>query len=529
MDFYRPDSLQGVLESLDSVYRAFRAWKFYPLGHPTRKNSIQQAHSSMLAILDGSHLSLVCGRTGFSLPEREPFKDNTNLTSALSYELFIRRVQKITFLSDLHQDDLLDLIRILALPHDDIQLAGGVNNLLSDHGVRTIWVNEFDLSAIRSRRQAVEAAGIVPQGVDELENMAVMEAAVNRDTSEEVPGMENKLRAVLARLSATRDEGIYLELVRQAISCAEVLRSRRELQLLLPMVVLLADHVEDGGRGGNLKECARFGLEQLAGDSQMIDFLLDRVAVTGGIGKGTMLTVLKVAGPAGIALTVEKLAAAENPGERKTLSTLLLQLGEPAVPSILAMMVDRRWHVVRNLAAILGEIASPEAVDGLGEILRHSDLRVCKEAIRSLAKIGGRDAETAIITVLQGNDTLLLPQAITSLGGMQSRTALPVLMQLLGEKSVFLKTLPLKLDILSAIAMIGDSSVVPRLVDLLLSRHLLARARWNQLKVALAACLGKLGDPRSLAALAKLSRASGELGRACTDAIEAIQRCGVRS
>lgn len=528
MDFYRPDSLPGVFEALDSVYRAFRAWKFYPAGHPSRKNSILQAHASLLALLDGSHLSLVCGRAAFSLPGREPFMDSTNLSAALSYELFIRRVQKITFLSDLHQDDLLDLIRILTLAPDDVQLAGGVNRLLTDHGVRTIWVNEFDLSVIRSRRQAVEAGGIVPQGVDELERAAAIEAAQNRDTVAEGPGTEHELRAVLARLSATRDEEIYPVLVRQAISCAELIGSRGELQLLLPMVVLLAGHVEDGGRGRSLTEQARSGLEQLAANSEMIAYLLDRVAVSGGIGKDTMLTVLKVAGPAGIALTVEKLAEAENLGERKTLVTLLLQLGEPAVPSILAMMGDRRWHVVRNLAAILGEIASPEAVDGLGALLRHSDLRVCKEAIRSLAKIGGRDAETAIITVLQGNDTLLLPQAITSLAGMQSRTALPALMQLLGEKSLFLETLPLKLDVLSAVARIGDSSVVPRLADLLLGRHLLARTRWNQFKISLAACLGQLGDPRALPALEKLSRGSGELGQACRDAITAIQASGGR-
>src|SRR5450631_4395593 len=113
MDFYRPDSLQGVLEALDNVYRAFRAWKFYPKGHPTRKNSIRHAHVSMLAVMDGNNLSLICGRSGFSLPESEPLKDASLLSVALSYELFIRRIQKLTFLSDLHQDDLLDLIRIM--------------------------------------------------------------------------------------------------------------------------------------------------------------------------------------------------------------------------------------------------------------------------------------------------------------------------------------------------------------------------------------------------------------------------------
>src|ERR1039457_3750821 len=358
MDFNRPVSLQGGLDALDSVFRAFRAWKFYPKGHPSRKNSIRQAHAAMLAVLDGNNLSMICGSSGFSLPECESLTDTTILSVALSYELFIRRVQKITFLSDLHQDDLLDLIRILTQSPDDIHAVGGVDKLLTEHGVRTIWVNEFDPSAIRIRRQAVEASGSVPQGLEELENEPANEEPVSWDPdtpNADEPGTEKELRALLSRLAATKDEEIYLMLVHQAIASAEVIRLRRELALLLPMVVLLADHAEDASRGRSLAECARFCLEQLTANSEMITFLLDRVAASGGITTGTMLTVLKSVGPAAIGLVVEKIAETDTMAERKILVTLLLQVGEPAVPSILEMMGDRRWHVVRNLAAILGD------------------------------------------------------------------------------------------------------------------------------------------------------------------------------
>lgn len=527
MDFYRPDSPVVLFEALDSVYRALRAWKFYPIGHPARKTGIRLAHAALLEKLDGAVLSLVCGSSGFSLPGSEPFKETSQLSAALSYEFFIRRVQKITFLNDLHQDDLLDLLRIMTLPPEEVQQAGGVERLLAEHGVRTIWVNEFDLSAIRVRRLAVEVGGVVPRGLDDLESGA---GAEEPESPEPEPsgagGAEKELRAILARLRATREREIYQVLVRQAVACAEPIRARRELALLLPMVVLLADHAQDGARDGRLAELARSGLGQLAANREMIAFLLDRVAVSGGIAKDTMLAVLRIAGPAGIDLTVEKLAEADSLGERKTLATLLQQVGEPAVPAILAMLGDRRWQVVRNLTAVLGEIGSPEAVDGLGEILLHSDTRVGKEAIRGLAKIGGRDAETALIKILQGNDPELLPQAVASLGGMRSRLALPALLQLLEDYDLFLNTLPLKQDVLSTLAMIGDSSVVPRLVEMLNSRHLPALGRWSTLKAAIADCLGKLGDPRAVAALEKQARGSGELGRACRDAVEAIRRSG---
>jgi len=524
MEFYRPDTLQGALEALDNVYRALRAWKFYPIGHPIRKSSIRQAHASLQAVLDGSNLSLICGSTGFTLPDREPVKNTTQLSAALSYEFFIRRIHKITFLNDLHQDDLLDLLRIVAQPPDDLQQAGGVDALLTGHGVRTIWVNELDLATIRARRQRVEESGIVPQGVDELENDISHEAPEIPETTEAERGTEKELRALLARIAATRDAELYLMLARQAVSCAEVIKSRHDLALLLPMIVLLADHAQDMSRDMNLVTCARHSLARLTANTEMISYLLDRVAVSGGIAKSTMLTVLGIAGSAGIRLTVEKLAEAESLGERKILTILLQQIGEPAVEPIVLMMGDRRWHVVRNLAAVLGDIGSPAAVDGLQGILLHSDLRVSKEAIRSLAKIGGKDAETAITSVLHDKSSPLFSQAVASLGGMKSRTALTALMQIVEEKSLLLPTLPQKLEALSAIAMIGDNTVVPSLAKVLKSRHLLARSRWNQYKSAVAACLGKLGDARALPDLEKLARQSGELGRTCAAAIESIRQ-----
>jgi len=197
-----------------------------------------------------------------------------------------------------------------------------------------------------------------------------------------------------------------------------------------------------------------------------------------------------------------------------------------AVPAILRRMGDGRWYIVRNLAAILGDIGSVEAVSALQMCLLHSDVRVCNEAIRSLAKIGGKDSEAAILEVLRGNDPSLYPQAIASLGGMKSRNALVDLMRIVCRHDLFLKHLSLKVDALGAIAMIGDRQAVPILSDLLERWHVVAPDRWKQFKIAIAGCLARLGDDRAIPALEKKATGSGELGRACLEAIETIGRRG---
>jgi HEAT repeat protein len=188
------------------------------------------------------------------------------------------------------------------------------------------------------------------------------------------------------------------------------------------------------------------------------------------------------------------------------------------------MIQDTRWQVVRTLSAILGDIGMPEAVPELLACLKHTDIRVCKEAIRSLAKIGGREAETAIIAILHGNNSVLFSQVIVSLGGMKSRKALAELMQIVCSSDMFLKNLSLKTDALGAIAMIGDRQAVPILTKILASRHILAHSRWKQFKIAIAGCLARLGDIRALPILKKKASGAGELGRACAEAVDTIER-----
>ncbi|MDD2270830.1 MAG: HEAT repeat domain-containing protein [Desulfuromonadaceae bacterium] len=530
MDFYRPPTTQGALNALGTIFRAVRAWKFYPKGHPTRRNSLITAHAAMLKMLDGNTLSLSCGRNCFSFPDGEQLKDATKQTCALSFELLIRRVQKITFAGDLFQEDLLELVKILCMSPEDIQQSGGVDTIMTTHGVRSISVNEFDLTAISGKRQQIEQAGIVPEGVDEVENGTDTPPVV--DQTEPEPDAllpDQQLQKLLERLATCVDDDNYLILIRLAASCADSLLARHEAHLLLPLVELLASHTSDETRSETMREGAQFAIEQIITTDEVIQIVLERAGQDEGVSQKALFTVIKVGGATAITAAIELMGRTNSLKVRKILSTMLGSLGEAAVPALLEMMNDSRWFIIRNICAILGAIADREALPALSTCLYHADLRVRKEAIRSLAQIGGNDAETAILGILRGSDTELYPQAIASLGGMKSRRALSDLMKIVFARDMFLKSLSLKIDALAAIALIGDHQVTPHLVRLLEEHYLFTPARGKQLKTAVVVCLGKLGDTRALPALEKLASGGGELGSACLDAISQLEKTEERA
>ena len=526
MDFYRPTTTQGTLDTLGAVYRTVRALRFYPKGHPTRLNSLSLAHSMLLGLLDGNTLSLACGRTGFSFPDGEFLKDASGQTAALAFELFVRRVHKITFFHDLFQEDLLELCRILCLSPEVIQQSGGIDTIMAARGIRTIWVNEFDLKTIREKRQEVEQAGTIPQGIDEAESGddGVAPVLEQQTQQQDTFTAEHQLQALLGRLASCDDENIYPRLVNQAVECADNFQSRLEANMLLPLIELLAAHSCDEARDKKMRDCVQFALEQIVTNSELLQIVIDRSGADNGVSKKALYAVLKAGGTAAVTSAIEFMGHTDSHKARKTLSTMLGSLGEAAVPALLNLMHDSRWFIIRNICVILGAIASHKALDALTKCLHHSDIRVKKEAIRSLAQLGGNEAESAIIDILSGTDTALHSQAITSLGGMKSRRSLVEIMKLLLARDLFLNSLPLKIDALAAIALIGDRQATPLLAKLLEERHLLAAARGMQLKTAVAVCLGKLGDARAVPALEKLVSRGGKLGSACSDAIATIEK-----
>lgn len=528
MNFYRPPTLQGVQDALGSLSKALRAWKFYPQGHPSRKNSITLAHAQMQTMLDGHNLSLNSGRTDFSFPDGESLKDPTRMSSNLSYELFIRRVLKVTFMADLSLDDLLAFIRLLTLPPETILQSGGMEKLMVDSGIRTIWTNEFDLSVITARRRSVEAGTVVPHSLDDIEaGRGELPETPMQETSVEFVDSVSPLRhmeLLIGRLAVTESDEQYFQLLRQAMACSRDLMEHQELRAMVPLVELLTVHSQEPERSEALRKRALYGIEQIARDERLLGFFLNRLEHADKLSHDAALSLVRAAGQGAVIWAVERLGSTENLTLRKSLSMLLAGVGEAAVPAILSRIDDPRWYVVRNLVNVLGYIGSLETLEYLRVCLFHPDVRVSKEAVRSLAKIGGETAEAILVSVLRGEDHQLFPQVMASLGGMRSAKGLSEMMKIVTRWDPLLKNLHLKLDALQAIGVIKDCQVVPELVKVLTGSHVLVPGKWEQFKSAIAATLAHLGDVRAVPALESLAARNGKVAQACQDALASIDR-----
>jgi HEAT repeat protein len=177
----------------------------------------------------------------------------------------------------------------------------------------------------------------------------------------------------------------------------------------------------------------------------------------------------------------------------------LISQGEVALAAIVATLNDPRWSVLRNAAHLLGEIRSPAAIEPLRELLRHGDLRVRREALRALTRIGGNNVIAIIAKILQGNDVELRRQAMLCLGAIKNPAAtIPLLVQFLQVKDWRFLHLEEKIDAIRALGEIGSAEVLPELMSIANHRCLFYRSRNNLLRAAALLSIGEIGGPEAI-------------------------------
>ena len=122
-----------------------------------------------------------------------------------------------------------------------------------------------------------------------------------------------------------------------------------------------------------------------------VDFLriVDAILASPGAleeGKGGAALLSKHGALAAEAL-LRKLQDEEGTGRRKILLSLLLRLGEKAVPPILSRIGGQQWFFLRNLCFLLGEIGAPAGIPALVGMLSAREAKVRREAVQALGKI----------------------------------------------------------------------------------------------------------------------------------------------
>jgi hypothetical protein len=506
-------------EVVAELYKALKASFFYPESHPLRNDILHRAYDFLVNHMNGRDFSLVITRNGFSAAEGGVAVANSLMAKALARELFLREIQRLSFLPGLSFQELQDFISLLTVDPQQIVASGGMEKILAESDIQNILTNEIDISAVFTKRHVPDAETGAP-----AREIAAAEETQAQPDIEPVDDMADmELDEIIAAMEKELTESRYLRLAELLLVKTQPIKEQNQFEQLVPVVLFLLNQGLDTTKSQTRRNGAFTVFEQIAA-GEMTQYLLLQLETRGFEGKETNYLILMHLGEKAVPAAIQRINVANNIHSRKALATALVRIGKPAVPSLLAMLNDARWYVVRGMLSILGEIRCEECVSELRSTIYHFDDRVRKEAIRSLTKIGGPDVAEILVELLSDKDPSIVRQVIFSLGILKSDKALEPLLHIVEKRDILLKSLALKKDALRAIGLIGDKRALPHLMKLASKRQWFAAKRSEELRVFAIGIIGQLGDDSSLDFLRMLGAKGSPIGRACKAAAASISQ-----
>jgi hypothetical protein len=213
--------------------------------------------------------------------------------------------------------------------------------------------------------------------------------------------------------------------------------------------------------------------------------------------------LMEALAPSAISTLCEVLGRLESARARRRLIDLLTVKGRDHVALFAPYMQDRRWYLVRNVALILGEIGNPASTELLRPAVRHTDVRVRKQVLATVSRIGGSAAMLLLSHALADPDAGLRLWAARALAASGPR-ALPRLAAVLESKEFERRDLSERATFYEAYAYAGRTEAVAYLRGLLERKSLLKHRLPDPVRACLCRVLGVAGGAEARTALEKL-------------------------
>ncbi|PKN12721.1 MAG: hypothetical protein CVU69_04990 [Deltaproteobacteria bacterium HGW-Deltaproteobacteria-4] len=509
--------------ALKSLAKLLVSIKFYPTGHPALKDVTSDAKSVFLPLFEGREsVAVIIRRSGFFYGE-EPVGSNHAILQKLAANLFARRIQQLMILQDLSCRDLWETAKILLLDADVIQKKGGIQSLLQQAQVTTIWTNTVDIKGIFELKNKIEAEKLTLYGATDLTDEKFLatlgEPAPIESTStlavEEADSSAGELpfEDLLKAVEMASDEQEFSRLLHRLIPVVQGNLTEKSAHLILQALSFLTYCTEDVAQKEEKRKAARQAMTQLS-TSTLLSFYINLLCARRRFDDHRIVwdKITRSFGDPLAKLLLNRLAAEEDQSIRKVLSEALISQGEAALAAIFATLNDDRWVVLRNAAQILGEIRAAAAIEPLRDLLHHRDLRVRREALRALTRIGGNSVIAIIAKILQGEDSDLRRQAMLCLGAIKNPAAtIPLLIQFLQVKDWRFLRLEEKIDAIRALGEIGSAEALPELMSIVNHRCLFYRSRNNVLRAAALLTIGEIGGFEAISFLETMGEASNPI------------------
>lgn len=455
----------------------------------------------------------------YSSPEKE---DN------LALFFFKDGLRELTFKKGLMQDEMEDFLGIIAVDFD--------REVVDDDIVTLFWERDF-----QNIQYVVDEAFLADE--DDYEERAVAELEENAAVSDDelhkafddafkedeeeikdvsiIPLSDKDLQMLMkelekdsldktGKLANILFEMLYMsesrndcsDAVDSIISTVEFSLKHGDMQLVNQILADVKKMISDANIEKNMKDNIR-KIILFAGSDVALNFIGEILDSGQEIEEKIIEDYTKFLEKNAIAPFMKILGELKSIHARKIVIDALIFLGPKDIIVLANGLNDSRWYVVRNIIFILRKIGDKRAVDYLLRTVKHGDIRVKKEVIRTLGELGGANVLIALRECLDEQDGHVRSSALKAIGSIPSEAAKRIIMDRITDKSFINKDFEEKKEYFEALSRWKDNATYDFLIKTMKKRVFWKRAKNYENKACAAYCLGLIGNKDALPILNK--------------------------
>ncbi|MEW6586727.1 MAG: HEAT repeat domain-containing protein [Nitrospirota bacterium] len=527
------EEIREAREIVQTLIKAKKALRMYPQNNPVYQKTLDDSHERFKEFFDHGDVVTLKIKQNSVLYDTEEIYHNPEKEDNLALFFFKDGLRELTFKRGLSRDELEDFLRIIALDFD--------REALDDDVVTLLWEKDF-----QNIDYVVDEAYLVDPEAETYEQVVetklrekvtdvndLMRAYADGFTEEDVksvsivPLADKDLQMLVKELERDASDKvdklvtILFELIYMAERKADIEEAATFIKDALAFsmkhgnietVVDVMRRTSEIGRA--LPDDEKKHLKSLAnflGSNEVVGYLAE--VLDGGIEieEKVLEEFVAYLEKNAIEPLVKYLGELKTIRARKSVIQALIVLGKKDIQAVAKALDDERWYVVRNIIYVLRKIGDRRATEYLLRTIRHGDIRVRKEGIRTLGELGAREVIPALRECLSDPDSQIRIAAAKAFGGIGSEASRRVMLDQLASKEFRDREFEEKKEFFEVLVRWKDQEVFDFLTEVLKTKSFFNRAKMVENKACAAFTLGLLGNKDALPLLYKMRDSSNKL------------------
>ncbi|VAX28514.1 hypothetical protein MNBD_NITROSPIRAE02-1128 [hydrothermal vent metagenome] len=526
---------QDVKETIQELIKAKKNLRIYPENNPVYARTINNVYSRITTILDSSGSLTLKIKQHDIFFEGETVYHSDEKEENLALFFFKDGIRELTFNKGLPKKEMEDFLSTLSVDFE--------REVLDDDIVTLMWEKDFQfihyivddsilLADETYEERAIEEAkkasnnneGILSAYEDafglEKESGVNVVPLTGEDLGSIILEIENDphdksitlIHLLFEMLAYAEGMGEYKELTGFIGSTLEFAINLGNLEAAVYTLKKIEQSTTEDIYDKDAAVCLK-DLKRLVNSAKFVKLLGEILDEGAEFNEELLYEFASLLDKSAIPPLIHILGELRNAPARKTIISILSELGKKDIPTIAKGLLDRRWYVVRNIICILRQIGDTSAVEYLTRAVRHPDRRVKKEAIRTLGVMGTGNVLPVLRDCLSDTDELVRLAAVRAIGLIGTPVSKKIILDRITARDFRNKSYNEKKEFYEVIAKWKDSDVIGLLIRNFKRKTLFKRAKNFEIRAAAAHGLGIIGTEEALESLMKLQNSKNKLLR----------------